>query len=55
MQVHYAIDLLKQEQNVGYVDDDFITNVKESQRKYYLKNTHKKHITSVKKTRNQNN
>ena len=55
MFVHYAIDLLKYEWNVGYAVDGFITNVKELQRKDYVKNTHMKHTTSVKKTRNRSN
>ena len=37
MYVHQAIDLLKQEQNLGYAVDGFITNVKELQRKEYLR------------------
>ena len=36
-------------------DDGFITNMKEPQRKEYLQNTHKKHTTYVKKTRNRSN
>ena len=52
MYVHYEINLLKQEWNVGYAADGFNTDVKELQRKYYLKNTHIKHATSVKNTRN---
>ena len=51
----YAIDLLKQEKNVGYALDGFITNVKKLQRKEYLKNTHIKHTTSVKNTGNRSN
>ena len=47
MYVHYELDLLKQEWNVGYAVDGFITNLKELQRKEYLKNTHVKHNTSV--------
>ena len=47
--VHYAIDLLEQEENVGYVVYGFITDVKEPQRKEKLKNTHRKHTTYVKK------
>ena len=55
MYVHYAIDLLKQEYNVGYAVDGFITNVKELKRKEYLKHTHMKHTTSVKKARKARN
>ena len=38
---------------MGYAADGFITNVKELQRKEYLKNTHMKHTTSVKKSNEQ--
>ena len=38
---------------MGYVVDGFITNVKEPQRKEYLKNTHKKYTTFVKKEEKQ--
>ena len=55
MYVHYVLDLLKLEYNVGYIVDGFITNVKELQRKRYLKHTHMKHTTSVKKTRKARN
>ena len=55
MYVHYAIDVLKQEHNVAYAVDGFITNVKELQRKEYLKKTHMNHTTSVKKTKNRSN
>ena len=38
---------------MGYAVDGFITNVKELQKKEYLKNTHMKHTTSVKKGKEQ--
>ena len=38
---------------MGYVVDGFITNVKELQRKEYLKNTHMKHTTSLKSDKEQ--
>ena len=34
---------------MGYAVDGFITNVKEPQRKEYLKNAHMKHTTYVKR------
>ena len=46
---------LRMEHNVAYAVDGFITNVKELQRKEYLKNTHMKHTTSAKKTINRSN
>ena len=38
---------------MGYAVDGFITNVKELQRKEYLKNTHMKHTTSLKSDKEQ--
>ena len=38
---------------MGYVVDGFITNVKELQRKEYLKNTLMKHTTSLKRDKEQ--
>ena len=49
---HYAISLLKQEQNVVYTGDGYITNVKEPKRKGYLMKTKMKQTTSVKETSN---
>ena len=54
MYVRYAIDPLKQKENLGFVVDGFMTNVKNHSKKQ-LKNTHMKHTTSVKKTRNRSN
>ena len=53
MHVHYAINLFKQEQNVGYAVDGFIINVKELQSKECLKNTRMKHTISVKNDKEQ--
>ena len=53
MHIQYAIDLLKREQNVGYVEDGIITNAKGPQRKEHLKNTRKKYTTSVKNDKDQ--
>ena len=55
MYVHYAIDLVKQKYNVGYVVEGFFTNAKETQEKRVVKEYPHETFTSVKKTRSRSN